>query len=163
MGGSYGLLHDTFSRPHSTIFSRIRLAADFLFFNRTLAQGIPILQHRSCTNSHYRLAAKFLRCQNAGEKKTAASWLHQLAREDQTCSEKGMLFIARCAAREREASRAGCTASALQGVLPGGRESRGAGSPSKISSSFRDIFLGRATLSGHVTRISMRKDDVFRV
>merc|ERR1712182_21997 len=85
------------------------------------------------------LAAKFLRCQNAGEKKTAASWLHQLAREDQICSEKGMLFIARCAAREREASRAGCTASALQGVLPGGRESRGADSPSKI---FETYFWG---------------------
>merc|ERR1712118_388240 len=130
MGGSYGLLHDTFSRPHSTIFSRIRLAADFLFFNRTLAQGIPILQHRSCTNSHYRACGKIFEMPER---------------------------------RRKKASRAGCTASALQGVLPGGRESRGAGSPSKISSSFRDIFLGRATLSGHVTRISMRKDDVFRV
>jgi len=69
--------------------------------------------------------------------KTAASWLHQLAREAQICSQKGRRFIARCAAREREASSAGWTASALQGVLPGGRGSRGAGSPSKLS---RDIL-----------------------
>merc|ERR1712118_259085 len=86
--------------------------------------------------------------------KTAASWLHQLAREAQICSRKGRRFIARCAAREREASSAGWTASALQGVLPGGRGPRGAGSPSKLS---RNIF-GRGTLSGHVPRTSMRKD-----
>merc|ERR1712182_169472 len=70
--------------------------------------------------------------------KTAASWLHQLAREAQICSQKGRRFIARCAAREREASSAGWTASALQGCCPagGGREAR-----ARLPS-FREIFLG---------------------
>merc|ERR1712078_602622 len=45
--------------------------------------------------------------------------------------------IARCAAREREASSAGWTASALQGVPAGGGREARARLPS-----FREIFLG---------------------
>merc|ERR1712167_382592 len=50
---------------------------------------------------------------------------------------KGRRFIARCAAREREASSAGWTVSALQGVPAGGGREARARLPS-----FREIFLG---------------------
>merc|ERR1712182_154271 len=106
------------------------------------------------------LAAKFLRCQNAGEKKTAASWLHQLAGEDQICSEEGNAFH-----RSLRSERARSQQSWLYSKRATGRAARRAGVERRglAFQDIRDIFLGRATLSGHVTRISMRKDDVFRV
>merc|ERR1712182_39748 len=88
------------------------------------AEGLPILQNRSCTNSHYRACGKILelpKCRRRQQLVGCTSWRGK----PKFVLRKGRRFIARRAAREREASSAGWTASALQGVpAGGGREAR---------------------------------------
>merc|ERR1712224_645144 len=82
---SYGFLHDPlFPLSPKQNISRSWLAVDgcvevaeLLVFGWKLAEGLPILQNRSCTNSHYRACGKILelpKCRRRQQLVGCTSW-----------------------------------------------------------------------------------------
>ena len=108
-----------------------------MVFGWKLAEGLPILQNRSCTNSHYRACGKILelpKCRRRQQLVGCTSWRGKpnffLRREG----------VSSLAAQQERARSQQCwldSSRALQGVPAGGGREARARLPS-----FREIFLG---------------------